>query len=99
MLESLLPTIGKKIADKTEVLFETTEPPTLDLKLNYIKGDIFGKLTIKVKGRDDLATVRSLQLSPKLELIIKDDINITGKIYELDFKIKKLRLENFMQHF
>ncbi len=91
-LESLLPTIGKEIADKTEVFFETTEPPTLSLKLSYIKGEIFGKVTIKVKGRDDLTIVCSLQLSPKLELIIKDDINLTGKIYELDIKINKIEV-------
>ena len=87
ILESLLPTIGKEIAENTEVFFETTEPPTLSLKLSYIKGEIFGKVTIKVKGRDDLTIVCSLQLSPKLELIIKDDIILTGKIYELDIKI------------
>ena len=90
LLEELFPTFAKEIIEKTEVFFETTDPPTLNLKLNYIKGEIYGKIIIKVEEKEEI--VCFLHINTKVELIIMDDINLSGQIYELEISVQKIEV-------
>ena len=92
ILETLFPTFGKELAEKTEIFLETTDPPTLDLKLAYVKGDIYGKISLKVEGRNDLSIAATLHIETKIELIIKDNIYLSGRIYELEINVKKIEV-------
>ena len=92
VLETLFPTFGKELAEKTEIFLETTDPPTLDLKLAYVKGDIYGKISLKVEGRNDLSIAATLHIETKIELIIKDNIYLSGRIYELEINVKKIEV-------
>ena len=95
VLETLFPTFGKELAEKTEIFLETTDPPTLDLKLAYVKGDIYGKISLKVEGRNDLSIAATLHIETKIELIIKDNIYLSGRIYELEINVKKIEVGEF----
>ena len=92
ILETLFPTFGKELAEKTEIFLETTDPPTLDLKLAYVKGDIYGKISLKVEGRNDLSIAVTLHIETKIEIIIKDNIYLSGRIYELEINVKKIEV-------
>ena len=92
ILESLLPTITSKYADKTDVYLEITESPSLSFQKDYIEGIILGRIIIKVKGTKDLIFSCTLQINTKVEIIIMEKTNVSGKLYELSIMPKKVEL-------
>ena len=92
ILESLLPTITSKYANKTDVYLEITEPPSLRFQNNYIKGIILGRIIIKVKGTKDLIFACTLQINTKVEIIVMEKTNVSGKLHGLSIVPKKVEL-------
>ena len=92
ILESLLPTITSKYADKTDVFLEITEPPSLSFQKNYIEGKILGRIIIKVKETKDLIFACTLQINTKVEIIIMEKTNVSGKLHGLSIVPKKVEL-------
>jgi hypothetical protein len=59
----------------------------LEFEENYISGDIKGKMNINVEGRNQPIFSCSIELPIKVEIVLMQYLNISGKIKELDIKL------------
>ena len=90
ILELLLPSITSKFENKkTEVLLETTDPPTLDFQSKYIEAKIFGAIKIFVEGGKKPIFVCSILILSKVE-ILTQGLNVSGKLHELSIKVESI---------
>ena len=90
ILELLLPSISSKFENKkTEVLLETTKPPTLDFQSKYIEAKIFGAIKIFVEGGKNPIFACSILILSKVE-ILTQDLNVSGKLHELSIQVESI---------
>ena len=88
ILNSLFPSFLSKFSgQQSKVYLEIPEPPTLEFEENYISGDIKGKMNINVEGRNQPIFSCSIELPIKVEIVLMQYLNISGKIKELDIKL------------
>ena len=102
LLGLLLPSFISKFPNKkTDVLLETTEPTTLEFLQNKINGKIFGRIVIKLEGRNDPIFVCSIQITTKVELFTmkEKEISISGNITELIINVKEITVNEASSEF
>ena len=87
LLEGVLPGISSKFkGQKIGIDLESTKPATLELLENYINGKIYGKIILKAEGINDPIFSCEIEISTKVEIIVFDNVYVSGKINELNIK-------------
>ena len=76
--------------DQLYVDFNTRKESDLSLNNNGITGYIYGNITIKVKGTNEVVFQCNIDLITEVEIIVKNKISITGNINNLSIKVGEI---------
>ena len=87
LLGAILPEVYKQYgSDKAIAYFKTIKESVLELSESGITGRIFGQIIIKDKKTEEIIFQCNLELVTEVEIIVKENIVITGKINKLAIK-------------
>ena len=91
LLGGILPQLYQSYGnDQLYIDFKTKKESDLALNNNGITGNIYGQIAIKVKGTNEIVFQCNLDLTTEVEIIVKNEITITGKINNLSIKVGEI---------